>query len=141
MLRISKNLRIYPKRLEIRSKRKMIESGYPNSSQKRVLDPDTSVRDIWPVIQPKMHPLQVHLDPCKRQTVRDFAAISASRELERFLILGCQSRVISQLRQTDVLHASEDVSCLGISLIHEHAGTRLRNYPLSFSVKSHVTQL
>lgn len=60
MLRISKNLRIFAKRLEIGSKRKMIESGYPNSSQKRVLDPNTSMRDIWPVIQPKMHPLQVH---------------------------------------------------------------------------------
>ena len=100
-----------------------------------MLDPDTSVRDIWPVIQPKMHPLQVHSRSV--QTVRDFAAISTSRELERFLhVLACQSGVISQLRQTDVLHAFEDVPRLGISLIHEHAGARLRNYPLSFT-KSH----
>lgn len=88
-----------------------------NSSQKRVPKLDTGMRDIWPVIHPKMHQMQVH--PRSMQAARSSVISSLFCPVElssKGFFPRWKLGVISQLMRTDV-HAFEDVQHLRVSLI------------------------
>lgn len=84
-----------------------------NSSQKRVPKLDTGMRDIWPVIHPKMHQMQVH--PRSVQAARSSVISSLFCPVElssKGFFPRWKFGVISKLRRTDVVHALEDVQRL-----------------------------
>lgn len=84
-----------------------------NSSQKRVPKLDTGMRDIWPVIHPKMHQMQVH--PRSVQAARSSVISSLLCPVElssKGFFPRWKFGVISKLRRTDVVHALEDVQRL-----------------------------
>lgn len=114
---VFKNLLILNYPIQIHFKQRIIEFWIIlNRSQKRVPKLDTGMRDIWPVIHPKMHQMQVH--PRSVQAVRSSVISSLFYPVElssKGFFPRWKLGVISQLRRTDVAHAFQDV--LGILLI------------------------